>query len=502
MTGLARTDLATPERAHLAATAIAGQGRWGAVTEAAAAFGVSRDTVYSAREQGMQALSRHFGAGSRGVVNVPVRRAQLDRTIVALRVTAPTSIRAIERALPLIYPGVSASYGYIQGVLAEAERRAAQFNASVDMSAVDAVALDEMFSQGAPVLAGVDLDRGLLTTLQVSGARGGDEWAAALGQAREQGMDPYVVVKDAARGIAAGVTAVFPGADQRDDAFHALHEMGKAARKLESAAWAAIAAEYRIEDEIAALPVGNKSVTGTLKSLRGKLTKARRDTQRRAGRFDDFCRARAKVREAMELVDLKAGALREPKQMRAAIKAGGEAMKQLGHAEATRVGKYIVNRTDGLESHAEEAVERLHEVACEHSLRAVELAAVVVRLTALARRSRPWRESAHADQLIAAFALLSEHPSGMPALELVEDIFLHRHRANSAIEGFNAALRPHLYVHKRATQGFLELFRAWFNLRRRRWGRHKGTSPYELLTGEPVNDWLELLGYPRAPSVH
>ena len=75
-----------------------------------------------------------------------------------------------------------------------------------------------------------------------------------------------------------------------------------------------------------------------------------------------------------------------------------------------------------------------------------------------------------------------------------------RHRASSAIEGFNAALRPYLYVHKGATQGFLELFRAWFNLRTRRWGRLKGTSAHECLTGEPVHDWLTLLGYPPSPT--
>ena len=57
-------------------------------------------------------------------------------------------------------------------------------------------------------------------------------------------------------------------------------------------------------------------------------------------------------------------------------------------------------------------------------------------------------------------------------------------------------LRPYLYVHKGATQGFLALFRAWFNLRTRRWGRHKGTSAHECLTGQPVYDWLTLLGYP------
>ena len=59
-----------------------------------------------------------------------------------------------------------------------------------------------------------------------------------------------------------------------------------------------------------------------------------------------------------------------------------------------------------------------------------------------------------------------------------------RHRASSAIEGFNSALRPFLYVQKRATQGFLNVFRAYFNLRTRRSGRHKGTSAYEKITGD------------------
>jgi len=35
-----------------------------------------------------------------------------------------------------------------------------------------------------------------------------------------------------------------------------------------------------------------------------------------------------------------------------------------------------------------------------------------------------------------------------------------RHRASSAVEGFNSLLRPHLYIHKRVSQDFLELFRA------------------------------------------
>jgi hypothetical protein len=58
-------------------------------------------------------------------------------------------------------------------------------------------------------------------------------------------------------------------------------------------------------------------------------------------------------------------------------------------------------------------------------------------------------------------------------LNAVKALLEQRHRASSAIEGFNAALRPFLYVHKGVTQGFLELFRAYHNLKTRRWGLTK-----------------------------
>ena len=86
-------------------------------------------------------------------------------------------------------------------------------------------------------------------------------------------------------------------------------------------------------------------------------------------------------------------------------------------------------------------------------------------------------------------------------LDAVEQILVHRHRASSAIEGFDAALRPFLSVHKGVTQGSLELFRAYFNLRTRRWGRHKGTSAQGCLTGEPIADWLTVLAYPRSTAL-
>jgi len=62
----------------------------------------------------------------------------------------------------------------------------------------------------------------------------------------------------------------------------------------------------------------------------------------------------------------------------------------------------------------------------------------------------------------------------------------------------NAALRPHLMIRKRVTDGFLHLFQTYSNLRVRRWGRFKSTSAWGLLMAQPAGDWLTHLGYPPA----
>jgi hypothetical protein len=63
-----------------------------------------------------------------------------------------------------------------------------------------------------------------------------------------------------------------------------------------------------------------------------------------------------------------------------------------------------------------------------------------------------------------------------------------RHRASGNIENLNSVLRPYLAVQKHAQQGFLNLFRFYWNTRNREWGRHTGTSAHEVLTGEVVPD--------------
>ena len=95
-------------------------------------------------------------------------------------------------------------------MLVEAEARARQLDAQASLGAVNTGALDEMFSQGEPVLAGVDLDSGYLFGLSWSPTRDGTSWAEVLREGPGQGLALSVVVKDAAKRIVAGVSEVFP----------------------------------------------------------------------------------------------------------------------------------------------------------------------------------------------------------------------------------------------------------------------------------------------------
>lgn len=496
MTGLNRTDLPTSYKIELAASSLALQGVYGAKTELAEEFGVSRSTVYAAGDTAYEILAEHFVGAESEATTVVVDERQKARTVAALRVMGINSIRSIEDLIPVVYPGMHMSYGKIQQTLVELEQRAAEFNAKADLSGIEAGALDEMFSQGDPVLAGVDLDSGYLFSLDLREHRSGKDWADVLRVAQQQGLDLKKVVKDAAQGIAAGTSEIFPGAEQRDDCFHAFYKMGKLKQYLERRAYGSIS---RIDDAKEKLGKAQRSGRGDCAKLIEEISVAEENCVKVLKIHDDFERAMREAVDAMEFVDLVSGKIRTADEMEALLKSAADKMIAIPHKHCVKVGKYIRNRAAGLALYMNELTDALGELAALYGDVPMRLASIIFRLTQdIESRKRPWDRRLDKQHLLGAFAMLKEiaGDSTGEICDAIKGIMLKRHRASSAIEGFNAALRPFLYVHKGVTDGFLELFRAHYNLRTRRWGRHKGTSAHEILTGERVSDWLSLLGYP------
>ena len=355
MTVLQRTDLTTSQKIQCAAAAVAGQHAHGSKTALSETYEISRPTVYAVGAAAESVLRSHFEAPllQGAAVDVRVDDAQLRRAVVALRVLAPNAIRPIEDLVPLLYPGVKVSYGTIQHMLVEAEARAARLNAQVSLGGVEAGALDEMFSQGEPVLAGVDLDSGYLFGLSLSATRDGEAWAELLREGQAQGLGLSVVVKDAARGIAAGVSEVFPHAEQRDDCFHVLYEMNKVRRRLERRAYAAIEREGEALGRLGKIRAHDKV---RRRKAKRALWSARRECAEAIERFDEFEAAMDTLRGALECVDIKTGELHRPEHVQALIEGGGAAHRVARSGEVREAREVPAQSGAGSGAGAEERV--------------------------------------------------------------------------------------------------------------------------------------------------
>ena len=420
--------------------------------------------------------------------------ADLKRGIVALYTIAPTSIDDIVDIIPVIWPGCSRSHGFIHGILHTAKHNAAARLEESDLANIDAVAIDEMFWHRHPILTGIDLDSGFLFSAEKALDRSGPEWVSRLTTLKANGLDPAVIIKDAGSAMAEAATQVFPNADQRDDLFHAIALLNETGRFLENAA-------YRAIKTFEALDKKRKRAKKNRRALGQKCRHYRPRMESAIDRYDTFDGLSEEVKVLLRLCDAGSGELRSAEEVRQRLPHLAEQIASLGSKRARKVGRYLKGRVEGLCSYLSALSSELS--SCAQLLGDGRLVECVIRsyqANLLAGRGPRWQRAERQVELEGAVVELVE-VSGSPsrlcrAVEVVVPILERRHRASSAIENVHSVLRPYIGVHKRVSQGFLDLFRFYWNTRKRRWGRHKGTSALEVLTGEPHADWLTLLGFP------
>lgn len=488
------------------------RGQYGKLAALAREQDVDRRRLYEVRERAKSALVAEFDESDEGgsdvdeatvslpddevLFHLPVTVGLVKRVIIALRTVAPASVRDIVALLPILFGGlVSWSFGTVQKVLIEAGNRAARRLEDVPLSPVECVVLDEMFSQNRPVLAGLDNTSQYLFLLAERPCRTGEEWATVLKEIQaRQGLEPQRVLKDAGTGLAKGVSATWPDAEQRDDCFHAIYEFGQVKFYLERRAFGAITSEYEYEER-----------RGRAKdeSERRRAGQDWRQAKERASlaidRFETFERLALESHELLKLCRPGTGELYKEEEVRSGLERTGEAMRLVGGHHARKAGRYLRNRAAGLALHLRSLGEELLKVTADAGGEGLLKAATRLYQANLNAQPKPnAKKAAVADELRAAIREIAVQAGGdsakvCQAMKVVFPVLDQRERASSAIENFNSVLRPYLVVHKNVQQNFLDLFRYYWNTRTREWGRHKGTSAYQQLTGKPVDDWLEML---------
>ena len=245
------------------------------------------------------------------------------------------------------------------------------------------------------------------------------------------------------RSIAAGVSEVFPRAEQRDDCFHVLYEMNKVRRRLERRAYAAIEREGEALGRLGKIRAHDKA---RRRKAKHALRRARRECAEAIERFDAFEAAMDTLRGALECVDIATGELHRPEHVQALIEGVAQRIESLAVGECAKLAKYLRNRAPGLVLAQKSVLPRLEALAEPWSAQAVSLACICWYLVrALHKRPARARHRALYRHLLAAYGALQDRLGAVSAslLEAVEAVLHQRHRASSAIEGFNAALRPY-----------------------------------------------------------
>ena len=207
------------------------------VSEVAARHQISRSYVYSLQKnaslalqgleqdplQGIHTFCEIFTPDSQVIV---ADSHFVEKLIISLALDGFASLEGIQRILENNL-GKHVSIGKISQTLDQAADRAAEFDASIDLSGVRQGANDEIFQCGVPVLTGIDAESTYVYLLQQEGDRSARTWQTAMENCKARSLNLDVSISDFGTGLLSGIPIAFPDACIQPDLFHWMMELGK-----------------------------------------------------------------------------------------------------------------------------------------------------------------------------------------------------------------------------------------------------------------------------------
>ena len=159
--------------------------------------------------------------------------------------------------------------------------------------------------------------------------------------------------------MAAGVSKAFPGAEQRDDMFHAVYRMGLVRPLLEKAAWTALERLVEAEEVLAQV----KRERLPVQSATQKLRHATKRFDEAAERHDRFEVLMKQATEEMSFIGTDSGKLRNGDEQAVKIIKIADQIVALGGKKIRKVGRYLKNRAPGLASYMDHLAVKLGALA-------------------------------------------------------------------------------------------------------------------------------------------
>lgn len=486
---MARAHSSTPaQRTQWVAELIAHAGDYGVVTALSQAAQVSRQSLYTWRAVGLEALTTAFSLTQAA----PAVSLNVERAILTLWAEGHASCRGIQRCLQSLHQR-RVSLETISAVLAAAQRRALAWFARQCLPSQRAIALDEMYGHDrhAAYLSIVDAHSGAVWATASGLNVDAESWTLVLWDAQDHGLTWHTTVSDGERAITEASTTLQPERRPQRDVWHVLHRCAQVQGRLQRRVVALRQQALTVARQAQRLAAGQRPL--------GRVPQS--DVVAHTARLDAATRVAGglhvlgqELKRLLEVVVLE--------RRRGVLTSGMRGQDLDAWLEL------LADLRDTAPTEAQPDLKALHTyvrlalpdlLTFARDLDAVQAAtSQAVGEPGLALVGWAWQRrrqlAPSREALLGGLAT-----DWRPAAARVMAAWDAAVRTSSAAENWHSILRPHLAVHRHLSTGMVALLAVWHNHRVFPRGVHKGYSPLHLsgLT-QASTDWLVALGYPPA----
>ena len=490
---------------------------WGAITWLSGAFQISRPTIYDLGERASRGLRRStggrpaktqvvampMGAPSRGhrVTATPNR---MTRTALTMAFPGKIALRPMQVCLETAFDQTR-GLGTLSELLTQAGQRAGQVLAEVDHSPLGPVIVlrDETYFQDWPILLVIEPVTTTILLGVVSEDAQAETWGAALLVSQDGGAHIKGLVEDMARMYPKSQELAEIEVAVQKDPWHVEKWGSKVRRDLERKALAAQRRVYNLEKKL--LKAWDDDVF--LEWYIPAVEKA----ERLMTQHDTFAIWLGHLFDALELVDLRSGEIRDRETNAWLLEETLQAMEQIDHPLVQAFTRSLRRYQAQLLTFLDWAAEMLKPFY--HMLEAhipdparrqcfVRSVARCWRLRQALINGQRSRKRQATDAEVVLQELLDENDAFSALATYLMNILDAAGHTSSLIECINGLLKMFLnnrraFRNRDTAQAYLNLFMLWHNMRVYERGKREGKSPYQWAGIDPgTDDWLALLGYP------
>jgi hypothetical protein len=489
---------------------------WGAITWLASMFQISRPTIYDLGQRAARGLepapggrpaqvrpaAAPMGAPSRDTITVTQNR--MARTALAMAFPGSMALRPMRACLETAF-GRTAGLGTLSKLFTQAGQRAGEVLGQVNLGPLGPVIAlrDETYFQEWPILLVIEPVSTTILLGIVSEDAQAETWRAALLVSQDGGAHIKGLVEDMARmypksqELAGIETAV------QKDTWHIERWGSRIRHDLERIALAAQRQVYGLEKELLKAWDDARFLNQYIPAVE--------KAERLMIQHDTFANWLGHLCDALELVDLRSGEIRDRQTNGWLLEETMQAMERIEQPLVHKFVRSLRRYQDQLLTFLDWAAEMLQpyqQMLAAHMpdpaqrhvfIRTVARAWRLRQALINGQRSRK-RQAAEAESRLDQS--LDEDETRIALATYLMRILDSAGHTSSLIECLNALLKSFLnnrraFRNRDTAQAYLNLFVLWHNMRVYERGKRAGKSPYRWAGIDPgTDDWLELLGYP------